>query len=148
MLSRAEADFLRGEKQAKPQQLRYLKHCVKKKIRAFEENDLPAILGNDWARVMFQAAIGNNSTSAIGFNSAQGHKQVIVPDDLHNALKGQVSTKKTSMARLTRSILAWPVEPDARVRSAALREHLDGGLSYDGLGSIDTGVSWINRRKD
>ena len=75
MLSRAEAEFLRGSKQAKPQQLRYLKHCVKRKIRAFEESDLPAILGNDWARPMFQAAIGNNSTSAIDFNSVPGRAQ-------------------------------------------------------------------------
>jgi len=69
MLSRAEADFLRGEKQAKPQQLRYLKHCVKKKIRALRENDLPAIMANEWAKDLFRDAIGANS-GAIETNSA------------------------------------------------------------------------------
>ena len=47
MLSRAETEFLRGEKQAKPQQLRYLRHCVRRKIRALKENDLPAIMANE-----------------------------------------------------------------------------------------------------
>ena len=61
MLSRAETEFLRGEKQAKPQQLRYLKHCVRKKIRALKENDLPAIMANEWARAMFRDAIESNS---------------------------------------------------------------------------------------
>jgi len=37
MLSRVETDFLRGRKQAKPQHLRYLKHCIRRKIRAFSE---------------------------------------------------------------------------------------------------------------
>ena len=72
MLSRAEAEFLRGSKQAKPQQLRYLRHCVKRKITVFRENDLPAIMANDWARPLFQAAIGNNSGSVTDFNSASG----------------------------------------------------------------------------
>jgi len=138
MLSRAETDFLKGEKQAKPQQLRYLRHCVRRKISLFKENDLPVILGNDWARLLFQAAIGNNSTSAIDFNSTPGYKQIIVPDGLHGALKGQPSTKKTSMARLIRSILAWPVEPDARVRNAALRERLDGGLLFRSSKNTDS----------
>ena len=75
MLRRAEAEFLRGSKQAKPQQLRYLKQGVRRKISLFKENDLSAILGNDWARVMFQAAIGNNSSSAIDFNSAPSQAQ-------------------------------------------------------------------------
>jgi len=138
MLSRAEAEFLRGEKQAKPQQLRYLRHCVRRKISVFRENDLPAILGNDWARPLFQAAIGNNSTSAMDFNSTPSHKQVIVPNDLHSVLKGQASTKKTSMVELIRSILAWPVEPDARVRNAALRGSLDGGLSFRSSKNTDS----------
>ena len=138
MLSKAETEFLRGQKQAKPQQLRYLRHCVKKKITVLRENDLPAIMANDWARGLFRGAIGNNSTTAIGFNSTPGYKQTTVPDDLHSALKGQASTKKTSMARLIRSILAWPVEPDARVRSAALRERLDGGLSFRSSKNTDS----------
>ena len=71
MLSTAETDFLRGEKRAKPNQLRYLKHCVKKKIRALKENDLPAIMANDWARAMFRDAIEANS-GAIESNSASG----------------------------------------------------------------------------
>ena len=70
MLSRAETDFLRGEKQAKPNQLRYLKHCVRRKIRALRENDLPAIIANEWARDMFQAVIGNNNGCAIESSSA------------------------------------------------------------------------------
>jgi len=61
MLSRAETEFLRGQKQAKPQQLRYLKHCVKKKMRALKENDLPAIMANGWARDLFRDAIEANS---------------------------------------------------------------------------------------
>jgi hypothetical protein len=65
MLSRAETEFLRGEKQAKPQQLRYLKHCVRKKIRAFEENDLPAIMANELASAMFRSAIEANNGCAI-----------------------------------------------------------------------------------
>jgi len=138
MLSRAETDFLRGQKQAKPQQLRYLKHCVRRKISLFKENDLPAILGNDWARAMFQTAIGNNSTSAIDFNSTPSHKQIIVPDDLHGVLKGQAPTRKTSMARLIRSILGWPVEPDARVRNVASLESLDGGLSFRSSKNTDS----------
>jgi hypothetical protein len=36
MLSRAETDFLRGEKRAKPNQLRYLRHCVRRKIKGRE----------------------------------------------------------------------------------------------------------------
>jgi len=86
-----------------------------------------------------------------------GYTQILVPKELHAILKERASQAKTSMAGYIRMVvgevsesrvLIGPVEPDARVRSAALREHLDGGLSYDGLGSIDTGVSWINRRKD
>ena len=72
MLSRAETEFLRGVKQAKPQQLRYLKHCVRRKIRAFSEVDLPTILSSEWARPLFQTAIGNNSGGAVDFNSASG----------------------------------------------------------------------------
>jgi hypothetical protein len=72
MLSKAETEFLRSEKQAKPQQLRYLKHCVRRKIRALKENDLPAIMANEWASPLFQATIGNNSGGAIDFNSASG----------------------------------------------------------------------------
>jgi hypothetical protein len=75
MLSRAETDFLRGEKQAKPQQLRYLKHCVKKKITALRENDLPAIMANEWAKDLFRDAIGTNGGGAIDFNSASGEAQ-------------------------------------------------------------------------
>jgi hypothetical protein len=37
MLSTAETDFLRGEKQAEPNQLRYLRHCVRRKIKALGE---------------------------------------------------------------------------------------------------------------
>jgi hypothetical protein len=70
MLSRAEAEFLRGSKQAKPQQLRYLRHCVKKKITALKENDLPAIMANEWARTMFRDAIETNNGGAIESNSA------------------------------------------------------------------------------
>ena len=70
MLSRAETDFLKGEKQAKPNQLRYLRHCVKRKIRALRENDLPAIMANDWARAMFRNAIEANNGGAIESNSA------------------------------------------------------------------------------
>jgi plasmid stability protein len=40
-----------------------------------------------------------------------GYKQIMVPDDLHSVLKGQASTRKTSMAKLIRSLLAQPVEP-------------------------------------
>jgi len=61
-----------------------------------------------------------------------GYKQIMVPDDLHSVLKGQAATRKTSMAKLIRSLLARPVEPDARVQSAGLRESLDGGLSFSG----------------
>ena len=70
MLSKAEAEFLRGSKQAKPQQLRYLRHCVRKKIRALRENDLPAIMANGWARDLFKDAIEANSGYAIESNSA------------------------------------------------------------------------------
>ncbi len=70
MLSRAETDFLRGEKQAKPNQLRYLKHCVRKKIRALGENDLPAIMSNEWSSAMFRSAIEANGGYAIESNSA------------------------------------------------------------------------------
>ena len=70
MLSRAEAEFLRGQKQAKPQQLRYLRHCVKRKIRALREDDLPAIMSNGWARDLFRDAIEANSGGAIESNSA------------------------------------------------------------------------------
>jgi len=69
MLSRAETEFLRGEKQAKPQQLRYLKHCVRRKIKALRENDLPAIMANEWAKDLFRDAIEANS-GAIESNSA------------------------------------------------------------------------------
>ena len=75
MPSRAETDFLRGQKQAKPQQLRYLKHCVRRKIEALRENDLPAIMANEWARPLFQTAIENNSGGAVDFNSAPGEAQ-------------------------------------------------------------------------
>jgi len=70
MLSKAETEFLRGQKQAKPQQLRYLRHCVKKKITVLRENDLPAIMANDWARGLFRGAIEANSGGAIESNSA------------------------------------------------------------------------------
>ena len=70
MLSRAETDFLRGEKQAKPNQLRYLRHCVKRKITALGEHDLPAIMTNDWASAMFRSAIEANNGAAIESNSA------------------------------------------------------------------------------
>ena len=70
MLSKAEAEFLRGSKQAKPQQLRYLRHCVKRKITALRENDLPAIMANDWAKDLFRDAIEANSGYAIESNSA------------------------------------------------------------------------------
>jgi len=70
MLSRAETDFLRGEKQAKPNQLSYLRHCVKRKIKALGENDLPAIMVNDWASAMFRDAIEANNGHAIESNSA------------------------------------------------------------------------------
>ena len=70
MLSRAETDFLRSEKQAKPNQLRYLRHCVKKKIIALGENDLPAIMANEWARALFRNAIEANNGCAIESNSA------------------------------------------------------------------------------
>jgi len=69
LLSRAETEFLRGEKQAEPQQLRYLKHCVRRKIRALKENDLPVIMANDWANALFRDAIEANS-GAIETNSA------------------------------------------------------------------------------
>jgi hypothetical protein len=46
MLSRAETEFLRGVKQARPQQLRYLRHCVRKKVRVLRENDSPAIMAS------------------------------------------------------------------------------------------------------
>ena len=63
MLSRAETEFLRGEKQAKPNQLRYLRHCVRRKIRAVRENDLPAIMANEWAKDLFRDAIEANSAA-------------------------------------------------------------------------------------
>ncbi len=69
MLSRAETDFLRGEKQAKPNQLRYLRHCVRKKIGALGENDLPAIMASEWASAMFRSAIEANNGDAIESNS-------------------------------------------------------------------------------
>ena len=39
------------------------------------------------------------------------------------------------------------MEPDARVRNATSRDCLDGGLSYEGLRSIDTEVSWLDCRQ-
>jgi hypothetical protein len=99
MLSRAETDFLRGEKQAKPQQLRYLKHCVKMKIRALKENDLPTITANEWARTMFRDAIGSNSGGAIDFNSdsSQAPEAEIYPSRT-NVLRarGQVRIKASA----------------------------------------------------
>ena len=70
MLSRAETDFLRGEKQAKPNQLRYLRHCVRRKIRALGDHDLPAIMANEWASAIFRSAIEGNNGHAIESNSA------------------------------------------------------------------------------
>ena len=70
MLSRAETEFLRGEKQAKPNQRRYLRHCVKKKIEAFGRNDLPAIMANEWAKGLFQSVIGNNNGCVMESNNA------------------------------------------------------------------------------
>ena len=81
MLSKAETDFLRGEKQAKPQQLRYLRHCVRKKIRALRENDLPAIMANEWASALFRDAIEANSGHAIESNSALG----MPPSETHDS---------------------------------------------------------------
>ena len=39
------------------------------------------------------------------------------------------------------------MEPDARVRNAASRGSLDGGLLFHGSRSVDTGVSWIDYRQ-
>ena len=99
MLSKAEAEFLRGEKQAKPQQLRYLRHCVKRKIGVFSETDLPAILGNDWARSLFQAAIGNNSGGAIDLNDAPGlvpKTEIYPPKTDDPRARGQVRIKASA----------------------------------------------------
>jgi hypothetical protein len=70
MLSRAETDFLRGETQAKPNQLRYLRHCVKRKIRALRENDSPAIMASEWASALFRSAIEANNGCITESNSA------------------------------------------------------------------------------
>ena len=99
MLSRVEAEFLRGEKQAKPQQLRYLKHCVRRKIKTLRENDLPAIMANEWARPLFQTAIGNNSGGAIDLNSASGlaSRTEIYPSRTNDLrARGQVRIKASA----------------------------------------------------
>jgi hypothetical protein len=99
MLSRAETEFLRGEKQAKPQQLRYLKHCVRRKIRAFSENDLPALLSSEWARPLFQTAIGNDSGGVIDFNSASdlASRTEIYPSRTNDLrARGQVRIKASA----------------------------------------------------
>jgi len=49
--------------------LRYLKHRVRRKIKARRENDLPAIMANEWAKDLFRDAIEANS-GAIESNSA------------------------------------------------------------------------------
>ncbi len=92
-------DFLRGEKQGKPQQLRYLKHCVRKKITTLRENDLPAIMANKWARPLFQTAIGNNSGGAIDLNSASGQapEAEIYPSRTNDLrARGQVRIKASA----------------------------------------------------
>ena len=92
-------DFLRGEKQGKPQQLRYLKHCVRKKITTLRENDLPAIMANKWARPLFQTAIGNNSGGAIDLNSASGQapEAEIYPSKTNDLrARGQVRIKASA----------------------------------------------------
>ena len=99
MLSRAETEFLRGEKQAKPQQLRYLKHCVRRKIRALKENDLPAIMANEWAEALFRDAIENNSGGAIEINSASdlAPRTEIYPSKTNDLrARGQVRIKASA----------------------------------------------------
>jgi len=88
MLSEAETEFLRGEKQAKPQQLRYLRHCVKKKIKALRENDLPAIMANEWASVLFRDIIEANS-GAIETNSAL---ETLTPETQRMSGPGRIRT--------------------------------------------------------
>jgi hypothetical protein len=108
MLSRAETEFLRGEKQAKPQQLRYLKHCVRRKIIALRESDLPAIMTNEWARPLFQTAIGNNSGGAIDFNSASGQasRTEFYPSRTNNLrARGQVRIKASASGAAQQIVL-------------------------------------------
>jgi hypothetical protein len=99
MLSRAETEFLRGEKKVKPQQLRYLKHCVRRRIRTLKENDLPAIMANEWAKELFRDAIGNNSGGAIDFNSASSRtpETEIYPSRTNDLrARGQVRIKASA----------------------------------------------------
>jgi hypothetical protein len=70
-----------------------------------------------------------------------GYTQILVPKELHAILRERASRAKMSIAGYIRTtleeaskprVLIRPVEPDARVQSAGLRESLDGGLSFSG----------------
>jgi hypothetical protein len=69
------------------------------KIRALQENDLPAIMANEWERPLFQIAIGNNSGGAIDFNSASGQapEAEIYPSKTNGLrARGQVRIKASA----------------------------------------------------
>ena len=59
MLSSAEIDFLLGRRPMNSNLKKVLKHRIKTKFLAFQQADLPAILGNEWSRELWLQVTGN-----------------------------------------------------------------------------------------
>ncbi len=64
MLSNAEIDYLTSARLMKPGQQKYIRFCIRRKLKVFETRDLPALLNNPWSATLFKQvlqAMDNNN---------------------------------------------------------------------------------------
>ncbi len=68
MFSRAEIEFLKGEKECNPNYARFLRHSIAKKLRHLEREVLPILLANENTRAWIMEAV-RKFPNVVGENS-------------------------------------------------------------------------------
>ena len=82
MLSKAEVDYLTNARLMKPGQQKYIRYCIRRKLKAFETRDLPALLANAWSAGLFKQVLqvmncnnqvmdGNNLSKPVSENRVE-----------------------------------------------------------------------------
>ena len=56
MLSNRELDYLLDKPMSRNQQ-KYIRYCIRRKLKAFETRDLPALLANAWSAGLFKQVL-------------------------------------------------------------------------------------------